>query len=116
VTADVVVTRLRNVPSECRIDFDRATLLAVDAGSPAATLRLSAAGVDWKAVADDSERSSSHNVWREAFEGQLADFVAAIQERRDPMVPGLEGRRAVGVVERCYATRRLHQYPWEMAS
>jgi predicted dehydrogenase len=116
VTADVLLTRLRNVPTECRIDFDRASLVAEDAGSPAATLRLSAAGVDWKAVGDDSERSNSHDVWREAFELQFADFVEAIRDRRDPMVTGREGRRAVGVVERCYATRRMHRYPWELAS
>jgi predicted dehydrogenase len=116
VTADVLLTRLRNVPSECRIDFDRASLLAADAGSPTATLRLSAAGVDWRAVADDTERSGSQDVWREAFERQFADFVAAIREGRDPMVPGREGRRAVGVVERCYAAQRLRRYPWETAS
>jgi predicted dehydrogenase len=48
-----------------------------------------------------------------AFERQLADFVAAARERREPRVPGREGRRAVALVEACYARRRPLELPWD---
>jgi predicted dehydrogenase len=40
---------------------------------------------------------------RTVFGRQLANVVAAVRESRAPLVGGAEGRRAVGLVEACYA-------------
>jgi predicted dehydrogenase len=50
--------------------------------------------------------------FRAAFTRQLDDFVDAIAGRRGPFVPGLEGRRAVALIETCYARRRPLREPW----
>lgn len=48
-----------------------------------------------------------------AFRLQLADLVAAVREGRPPRVPGSEGRRAVALVEACYAHRAALELPWD---
>lgn len=50
---------------------------------------------------------------RTVFTRQLADVAAAIRERREPLVTGAEGRRAVGLVEACYAARQPLRRPWD---
>ena len=51
---------------------------------------------------------------RAVFSRQLDDVVTAIRENREPLVPGWQGRRAVALVEACYATRRPLAYPWDV--
>ena len=113
VTADACVTRLRDVPSCCRVDFDRASLIVTDAGSPAAQVRVALAGVEWTPASNGGASSASSDPWGEAFARQLADFVAAIRDGREPAVPGREGKRSVEMLERCYATRGVLEHPWE---
>jgi predicted dehydrogenase len=47
-----------------------------------------------------------------AFRRQLDDFVDAILSHREPFVPGQEGRRAVELIETCYAVRQPLKQPW----
>jgi hypothetical protein len=58
------------------------------------------------------EVESSPETWRELFCRQLADFAAAVVERRQPFVPGHEGRRSMALIESCYASRHLLTLPW----
>lgn len=46
------------------------------------------------------------------FADQLRDFLEAVQMKRSPMVDGLQGRRSVEFVERCYASRKPLEHPW----
>lgn len=46
------------------------------------------------------------------FDLQLADWVDAIDNGRSPSVSGLEGRRSIGLIETCYASRTLLELPW----
>ena len=41
-----------------------------------------------------------------------ADFLEAIQLKRQPAIPGSEGRRSIALIEACYAERRLWKLPW----
>jgi predicted dehydrogenase len=50
---------------------------------------------------------------RTVFARQLADFVEAIRSGSRPLVPLSEGRRAVEIVERCYAIREPLRRPWD---
>ena len=47
-----------------------------------------------------------------AFLRSLDDFGDAIRERREPAVPAREGRRAVELIEACYAAKEPLDLPW----
>jgi hypothetical protein len=49
---------------------------------------------------------------RTVFGRQLANVVAAVRESGVPLVGGAEGRRAVGLIEACYAVREPLRLPW----
>jgi predicted dehydrogenase len=49
---------------------------------------------------------------RTVFDRQLADFVTAVRTGVPPLVGGVEARRAVALVEGCYARRELLRFPW----
>jgi predicted dehydrogenase len=46
------------------------------------------------------------------FDRQLADFVSAVRQGTPPLVSGIEARRAVALVEACYARRAPLRFPW----
>lgn len=48
----------------------------------------------------------------QAFIAQLGDVCAAVREGRAPAVPGSEGARVMGLIERCYAERTALAEPW----
>jgi predicted dehydrogenase len=50
---------------------------------------------------------------RTVFARQVADFMAAIEGKRDPLVDGRQGRRVVELVERCYQLRQPLRRPWD---
>jgi predicted dehydrogenase len=50
------------------------------------------------------------------FNRQLEDFASAIRGGQDPFVSGEEGKRAVELIERCYAVKQPLIYPWSVAS
>ena len=56
--------------------------------------------------------SADDNVSQDAFRRQLDDFADAIRNHRQPFVPGPEGRRAIGLIEACYASRQVLRQPW----
>jgi predicted dehydrogenase len=49
---------------------------------------------------------------RTVFDRQLADFVSAVRQGTPPLVSGTEARRAVALVEGCYARRSPLRFPW----
>ena len=49
---------------------------------------------------------------RTVFDRQLADFIAAVRGEGAPLVGGVEARRAVALVEGCYARREPLRWPW----
>ncbi len=48
----------------------------------------------------------------DVFRRQLADFVDAVRNGRDPLVSGVEGRRAVAAIEAAHACRQPLVLPW----
>jgi predicted dehydrogenase len=48
----------------------------------------------------------------ELFRAQLVDWAESIQSERPPAVTGTDGRRAVALIEACYAQRRPLVLPW----
>lgn len=49
---------------------------------------------------------------RTVFDRQLTDFVDAVRTDTPPLVSGIEARRAVALVEGCYARRAPLRWPW----
>ena len=49
------------------------------------------------------------------FNRQMIDFVESIQEGREPVSTGREGRRSVALIEECYRVRQPLQQAWVMA-
>ena len=49
---------------------------------------------------------------RTVFDRQLADFLDAVRTGAPPVVSGIEARRAVALVEGCYARRAPLRWPW----
>lgn len=49
------------------------------------------------------------------FRDQLVDFVAAVAERREPLVTARSALRALRVIERAYSVRRQLPQPWVTA-
>lgn len=50
--------------------------------------------------------------WREVFCRQFNDFIAAVRDRRQPFVPGTEGKRSMVLIDECYAHRGVLPLPW----
>jgi predicted dehydrogenase len=50
---------------------------------------------------------------RTVFRRQLDNVVAAVRGMLAPLVGGIDGRRAVGVVEACYAMKQPLSRPWD---
>jgi len=49
---------------------------------------------------------------QDVFRRQLDDFANAIDNHRPPLVPGQEGKRAVKLIETCYALKQPLKQPW----
>jgi predicted dehydrogenase len=115
VAGDVVLSRVRDVPSEFRLEFESGTLTFQNAGSePSPRCRLVAADQDWEPIGERGAVGPP-TTRREIFRRQFADFATSIRTGREPSVSGREGRRSVELMERCYAARRQLHYPWEPA-
>jgi predicted dehydrogenase len=117
----VEVSRTRSLRNSCRLVGDRGELeVGIWDADPEVTVRLRGAGgggveaglPGWSGRAR-AEEAGGATTFPGAFQLQLADFVAAAREGREPRVPGREGRRAVALVEACYARRRPLDLPWD---
>ena len=81
---------------------------------------LSADPVIRLGVGDQASVLAGHIVWsdtakttaQDAFSLQLEDFVDAVRNLRQPFVSGEDGKRAVELIEICYASRRPLELPW----
>ncbi len=112
---DVEISRTRNLRNTCVFEGTRATL-EVGIWEPDPEIRL---------LIDDRTVHLSGRARREdvpgldftgSFVRQLDDFAAAVRERREPFVPGSEGRRSLELIEACYARRQLLELPWSAVS
>src|SRR6185503_8507294 len=110
LSGTVEVSRTRNLRNTCRFTGERGVLEVViwDA-DPEITLHLPDRDVRLAGRAG----GKGGFTFQDAFVRQLDDFAAAVRERREPRVNGREGRRAVALVEACYAKRRPLVLPWE---
>jgi len=112
LSGTVEVSRTRNLRNTCRFTGERGVLeVGIWDPDPEITLHLPDRDVQLAAHARGGGQGMT---FHDAFVRQLDDFAAAVSEHREPRVPGSEGRRAVALVEACYARRRPLALPWEL--
>ncbi len=110
----VEISRTRNLSNTCVFEGSRATL-EVGVWDPDPEIRLLIADREVSLSGRARrERESAGLDFTQAFVRQLDDFADAIRERREPFVPGREGRRSLALIEACYARRQPLVLPWSI--
>jgi predicted dehydrogenase len=113
----VEISRTRNLRNTCVFEGARATLEAgVWDPDPEIRLLIADREVCLAGRARRPEPGSAGLDFTQAFVRQLDDFAAAIRERREPFVPGREGRRSQELIAACYARRQPLVLPWSLPS
>jgi len=94
-----------------RVRGDTGTAFASPSAPEAVVVRRTEAGepLDMHIYRQGWKRDRSAT---DAFRDQLADFVAAVAEGREPFVPATSAIRALRVIEQAYAVRRQLPQPW----
>jgi predicted dehydrogenase len=118
IAGTVEISRTRNLRNTCIFEGERATLEAGIWDSDP-EIRLSIADRE-VALAGHARRESGSGLSRsglnfaDVFVRQIDDFARAIRGRREPFVPGSEGRRSLALIEACYERRQPLVLPWSI--
>lgn len=117
VTGTVEISRTRNLRNTCVFEGSQARL-EVGIWDSDPQVRLSIAGSE-VALAGHARRAGEKGInsglnFLDTFIRQIDDFARAIRCRREPFVPGCEGRRSLALIESCYAQRRFLELPWSV--
>ncbi len=108
VSGIIEASRTRALRNTCIIEGTRGTL-EVGFWDKLGLLKLNIPKQPITLVGADSEVNER---WREVFRRQFNDFAAAVRDRREPFVPGREGRRSIQLIEDCYSSRQPLSQPW----
>jgi predicted dehydrogenase len=112
-TGTVEISRTRNLRNTCVFEGDRATL-EVGVWDPDPEIKLVLGGSEVALSGRARRQGGSALNFTDVFIRQIDDFAAAVRERREPFVPGREGRRSQELIEECYARRRFLELPWSV--
>lgn len=104
VTGIVELSRTRNLRNTCVIEGDCGTL-TVEMGFRSG-MHLALPGQHDAFSGRVTPLESREQPLQQAFRNQLEDFAGAIRKGLAPSVPGCEGKRAVQIIETCYAHRQ----------
>jgi len=113
MTGQVEISRTRTLRNTCVFEGERARL-EVGIWDPDPEIRLSIADREVSLAGHArGDRGSALN-FTDVFVRQVDDFARAIRLRREPLIPGIEGRRSLALIEACYAQRQLLELPWSV--
>jgi predicted dehydrogenase len=104
----IEVSRTRDLRNTCIISGERAAL-EVGLWDRMGLLKLNVQDQPITLTRADVEATED---WYDVFRRQFADFADAIRERREPFVPGCEGKRSVELIDDCYSSRQPLPQPW----
>jgi predicted dehydrogenase len=108
----VELSRTRKLRNTCLISGEHGTLeIGTHLNSP---VRLSIAETELSLDGRANRKCTAERSMKDLFTWQLNGFLDAIDDRNVPFVSGLEGRRAVRLMERCRAGRRVLKFPWDV--
>jgi predicted dehydrogenase len=108
----VEISRTRNLRNTCIFEGERATL-EVGIWDPDPSIVLRTGGADLSLSGQARRKDGPALTFQDVFVRQIDDFAAAIREKREPLVPGREGRRSLDLIEACYAARQPMEMPWD---
>lgn len=115
LSGTVEISRTRNLANTCVFEGSRATLEAgIWDPDPEIRLLIADREVSLAGRARRGGEAGSGLDFTRAFVRQLDDFADAVRERREPFVPGTEGRRSLALIEACYARRQPLVLPWSV--
>jgi predicted dehydrogenase len=104
------LSRLRNMRDTFIVECARGTV-EIGIHEPA-VVRVSVGDASSPLIGNVPDPTFESAPLRTVFGRQLANLVAAVRGSRAPLVGGAEGRRAVGLIEACYAVRQPLRRPW----
>lgn len=107
----VELSRTRNLRDTTIVECERG-VVEIGIYEPA-VVRLTMAGGGTTLVGGVPDAEFERAPVQTLFARQLADVVAAVRHGTPPLVGGRDGRRAVALVEECYALRRPLRRPWD---
>ena len=110
VSGGVELSRIRNLRNSWIIRGERGTLEVGIGFNP--PVRLKSKNQDVVLTGRTMRGETVDKGIRDAFRRQLDDFADAVRSQRPPFVPGEEGKRAVELIETCYAARQPSKRPW----
>ncbi|HTG34053.1 MAG TPA: Gfo/Idh/MocA family oxidoreductase [Thermoanaerobaculia bacterium] len=113
IQGEVEVSRTRTLRNTCVFEGERAKL-EVGIWDPDPEIRLSIAGSEVSLAGHARDDRGSALNFTDVFVRQIDDFARAIRLRREPLIPGAEGRRSLALIETCYAQRQLLELPWSV--
>lgn len=110
--AEVQLSRLRRMRNTYRIVGSRGTLTIGNGSDPTVMLETTSGTRTLMGhVAGGARRDASLAA---VFARQLGDFVRSIETRATPLVDGVEGARAVRLIESCRAVREPLTHRWSV--
>jgi predicted dehydrogenase len=109
----VEFSRTRNFPRYYRIEGSSATFeVSADWNNPSVSLLP---GGPLRLDAPVQSAVLPQYAYADVIVEQWDEFGAAIREKREPYIPGREGRRAIELIERCQRVRQPLPMPWRDA-
>lgn len=112
IEGTVEMSRTRNLRNSCVLSGTRGTLeVGTGFDSP---VRMKLKGHDMVLSGHLSRDGAVPSMFLEAYWRQLDDFAIAVLNGRVPLVPGLEGKRSIALIEDCYAARRPLVKSWDL--
>ena len=117
IAGAVEISRTRNLANTCLFEGSRASLeVGVWDSDPDIRLLIANREVSLAGKARRQGGLAGSGLdFTAAFVRQLDDFATAVRERREPFVPGREGRRSLALIEACYARRQPLILPWSIS-
>jgi predicted dehydrogenase len=106
----VELSRLRNMRNTFIVECARGTV-EIGIHEPA-VVRVSVGDTGAALIGSVPDPAFERAPLRTVFARQLDNVVSAVRGMQVPSVGGVDGRRAVGLVEACYAVRQPLRRPW----
>ena len=110
----VELSRSRNLRNTCVIRGDRATLEFETKWNP--IFRLKMKNKDLLLNGRASHEGGEEEEIMDLYRIQIQDFVDSINQKREPFISGGEAKRAIALIEACYANRTPWHLDWVSSS
>lgn len=107
----VELSRTRNLPGILEVEGTDGRLV-LDYYKNQCVMSVSPFGVKLPLITTGDYSPFGADIVSAMFTLQLDDWLGAIEQRREPLVTGEEGRRVVDFIESCYASRQPLEKPW----